>query len=89
MPIYTCTTAESTLNDDVKAALAGEVTRIHAEINHVPSTYVNVVFQELPANNVYIDGRPAAPVLVSGWVRTGHPMDETKPRVWPLKSQPP
>ena len=77
MPIYTCTTAESTLSGDVKAALAAEVGRIHSEINHVPSTYVNVVFHELPADAVYTDGRPAAPVLMNGWVRAGHPESET------------
>jgi phenylpyruvate tautomerase PptA (4-oxalocrotonate tautomerase family) len=73
MPIYTCTTTEGTLTSDVKVALAGEVARIHSAINHVPSTYVNVVFHELPADAIYTDGRPAAPVLVSGWVRAGHP----------------
>jgi phenylpyruvate tautomerase PptA (4-oxalocrotonate tautomerase family) len=73
MPIYTCTTTDGTLTSDVKVALAGEVARIHSAINHVPSTYVNVVFHELPADAIYTDGRPAAPVLVSGWVRAGHP----------------
>jgi phenylpyruvate tautomerase PptA (4-oxalocrotonate tautomerase family) len=73
MPIYSCTTTESTFTTDVKMALAGEIARIHSAINHVPSTYVNVVFHELPADAVYTDGRPAAPVLVTGWVRTGHP----------------
>jgi phenylpyruvate tautomerase PptA (4-oxalocrotonate tautomerase family) len=73
MPIYTCTTTDGTLTSDVKVALAGEVARIHSAINHVPSTYVNVVFHELSADAIYTDGRPAAPVLVSGWVRAGHP----------------
>jgi phenylpyruvate tautomerase PptA (4-oxalocrotonate tautomerase family) len=68
MPVYTCTTTQSTLTSDVKAALAAEVGRIHSEINHVPSIYVNVVFNELPADAVYTDGRPAAPVLMNGWV---------------------
>ena len=77
MPIYTCTTAQSTLTRDSKTALAGQITRIHAEINHVPSTYVNVVFHELPADNVYTDGVPAQPLLISGWVRDGHPESET------------
>jgi phenylpyruvate tautomerase PptA (4-oxalocrotonate tautomerase family) len=52
MPIYTCTTTESTLTSDVKVALAGEIARIHSAINHVPSTYVNVVFHELPADAI-------------------------------------
>ncbi|HEY6577201.1 MAG TPA: tautomerase family protein [Mycobacterium sp.] len=77
MPIYTCTTTESTLTSESKTALAGEIARIHSAINHVPSTYVNVVFHELPADAIYTDGRPAAPVLVSGWVRAGHPDAET------------
>jgi phenylpyruvate tautomerase PptA (4-oxalocrotonate tautomerase family) len=57
--------------------LAQEISRIHAEINHVPSTYVNVVFHELPAGGIYTDGVPADPVLVNSWVRSGHPLDET------------
>ena len=76
MPIYSCTTTESTLSAQTKKALAGEVGTIHSEINHVPSTYVNVVFHELPADSVYTDGGPASPVLVSGWIREGHPKTE-------------
>jgi phenylpyruvate tautomerase PptA (4-oxalocrotonate tautomerase family) len=48
MPVYTCTTITATLTADIKSALAREISRIHAKINHVPSTYVNVVFHELP-----------------------------------------
>jgi phenylpyruvate tautomerase PptA (4-oxalocrotonate tautomerase family) len=77
VPIYTLTTTASTLNTQVKAALAGEIGRIHSSINHVPSTYVNVVFHELPAGGIYTDGVPANPVLVNGWVRSGHPEDKT------------
>ena len=77
MPIYTCTTVDSVLTTDVKAALAAEITHIHSAINHVPSTYVNVVFNELPAENVYTDGVPASPLLITGWVRDGHPDSET------------
>jgi phenylpyruvate tautomerase PptA (4-oxalocrotonate tautomerase family) len=77
VPIYTCTTTTGTLTADVKSALAQEISRLHAEINHVPSTYVNVVFHELPAGGIYTDGMPANPVLVNGWVRSGHPTDET------------
>ncbi|MFZ3291057.1 tautomerase family protein [Mycobacterium sp.] len=77
MPVYTCTTTTSTLTADAKGALAQEISRIHAEINHVPTTYVNVVFHELPASGIYTDGVPANPVLVNGWVRSGHPADKT------------
>ena len=77
MPIYTCTTAESALTGEVKATLAKEISRIHSAINHVPSTYVNVVFHELPTDAVFTDGRPANPLLVTGWVREGHPEEQT------------
>src|ERR1700753_2789429 len=77
MPVYTCTTTTSTLTPDIKSALAHEIGRIHAEINRVPSTYVNVVFHELPPGGIYTDGVPANPVLVNGWVRSGHPADKT------------
>ena len=77
MPVYTCTTTTATLTADVKSALAQEISRIHAEINHVPSTYVNVVFHELPAGGIYTDGVPADPILDNSWVRSGHPLDET------------
>lgn len=88
MPVYTCTTAESTVTSEDKAALAGEISRIHSAINHVPSTYVNVVFHELPSDSVYTDGVPARPLLISGWVRDGH--RRTKPPALQPKSlQPP
>jgi phenylpyruvate tautomerase PptA (4-oxalocrotonate tautomerase family) len=77
VPIYTCTTNDATLTADTKAELAGEIAEIHSAINHVPSTYVNVVFHELPADSVYTDGAPASPILVSGWIREGHPKAET------------
>jgi phenylpyruvate tautomerase PptA (4-oxalocrotonate tautomerase family) len=77
MPIYTCTVAESTLSADTKRALAGEIARIHSSIVHVPTTYVNVAFHELAADGLYTDGQPASPVLVTGWVREGHPADDT------------
>ena len=77
MPVYTCTTTTGMLTADIKSALAQQVGRIHAEINHVHSTYVNVVFHELPAGGIYTDGAPANPVLVNGWVRSGHAADET------------
>jgi phenylpyruvate tautomerase PptA (4-oxalocrotonate tautomerase family) len=77
MPIYTCTVNDATLTAMTKKQLAGEIATIHSSINHVPSTYVNVVFQELPTDNVYTDGTQASPILVSGWVRQGHPEADT------------
>lgn len=73
MPNYTCTTVESVLDSNIKAELAAEIARIHSEINHVPAQYVNVLFTELPTENVYSGGRPSEPLIINGWVRDGHP----------------
>ena len=85
MPVYACTLKEGGLPAPTKKALAIEIGTIHSAINHVPSTYVNVVFNELPADSVYTDGVPASPFLVNGWVREGHPKAETTR--WPPKSR--
>jgi phenylpyruvate tautomerase PptA (4-oxalocrotonate tautomerase family) len=77
MPVYTCTLRQGALPAAAKKALAAEIGTIHSAINHVPSTYVNVVFNELAADSVYTDGVPASPFLVNGWVREGHPKAET------------
>jgi phenylpyruvate tautomerase PptA (4-oxalocrotonate tautomerase family) len=77
VPVYTCTTTAATLDSAQKSALAHEITRIHAAINHVPSKYVNVVFHELPAENVYTDAAPASPLLLNGWARSGHSQADT------------
>lgn len=77
MPIYTCTTAQGTLRAGAKGELAAEITRIHAEINHVPPAYVNVVSSELPQDSVHVGGEPGTPLLIGGWARRGHPQEET------------
>jgi phenylpyruvate tautomerase PptA (4-oxalocrotonate tautomerase family) len=75
MPIYTCTVAEGTLAGESKSALAAEITRIHAAINHVPPTYVNVIFSELPPGDVFVGGEPGKPLIITGWARRGHPQE--------------
>ena len=77
MPTYTCTTTALTMTSYTKAALATQIGEIHSAINHVPSTYVNVFFHELPHDSVYSGGMPANLVLVSAWVREGHPAEDT------------
>lgn len=66
MPVYTVTMSRGTLNGETKAALAAEITTIHSAVNHVPSTYVNVLFNELAPSNVYTDGKPAHPLIING-----------------------
>jgi phenylpyruvate tautomerase PptA (4-oxalocrotonate tautomerase family) len=71
MPIYTCITTANTLADDTKAALAAEITKIHSTITAAPSAFVHVVFQELPATNVFTDASPSQPLLITGVIRAG------------------
>jgi phenylpyruvate tautomerase PptA (4-oxalocrotonate tautomerase family) len=87
VPIYTCTTTESTLSVQTKKALAGEIGTIHSEVNHVPSTYVNVVFNDLPADDVYTDGvRPVQCWSEAGYARA---TQKTRSRALPPKSPAP
>lgn len=75
MPVYTCTAARGTLTSESKAALAAEITRIHAAINKVPPTYVYVTVTELPADSVFAGGEPGKPLIITGWARRGHPQE--------------
>jgi phenylpyruvate tautomerase PptA (4-oxalocrotonate tautomerase family) len=71
MPLYTCITTANTLADGTKAALAAEITKIHSSITGAPSSFVHVIFQELPATNVFTDASPSEPLLISGVIRAG------------------
>jgi phenylpyruvate tautomerase PptA (4-oxalocrotonate tautomerase family) len=77
MPFYSCTVPEGTLTDESKAALAAEIARIHAEINHVPPARVFVAFSEPPATSVFAGGEQRRLLVVSGWARRGHPQEST------------
>jgi phenylpyruvate tautomerase PptA (4-oxalocrotonate tautomerase family) len=71
MPVYTCISTTQTLADDTKAALAAEITKIHSSVTGAPTSFVHVVFQELPATNVFTDSSPSEPLLVTGVIRAG------------------
>jgi phenylpyruvate tautomerase PptA (4-oxalocrotonate tautomerase family) len=71
MPVYTCITTTGTLSDDAKAAMAAEITEVHASITRAPTRFVHVLFHELPATNVFTDAAPSNPVLIDGLIRAG------------------
>ncbi|MDT5301227.1 MAG: hypothetical protein QOG79_4469 [Mycobacterium sp.] len=71
MPVYTCISTTKTLADDTKAALAAEITKIHSSVTGAPTSFVHVVFQELPATNVFTDSSPSEPLLITGVIRAG------------------
>jgi phenylpyruvate tautomerase PptA (4-oxalocrotonate tautomerase family) len=71
MPVYTCTIAEERLTADQKAAVAAEITRIHSAVTGAPTSLVHVVFQEVPAGDIFTGGRPSGHLLVAGLTRAG------------------
>jgi phenylpyruvate tautomerase PptA (4-oxalocrotonate tautomerase family) len=71
MPLYTCITTAKTLADDTKAALAAEITKIHSSITGAPTSFVHVLFQELPATNVITNSSPSESLLITGVIRAG------------------
>jgi phenylpyruvate tautomerase PptA (4-oxalocrotonate tautomerase family) len=71
MSLFTCVTTAKTLADDTKAVLAAEITKIHSSITGAPTSLVHVVFQELPATNVFTDSGPSQPLLIEGRIRAG------------------
>lgn len=50
--------------------------RIWADLGYIPAA---IRYEHHDARlyvHVYTDGQPASPVIVTGWVRAGHPADE-------------
>ena len=71
MPIYSCTHETGSLTAEQKAAVAGEITRIHAAVTHAPTSFVHVVFHERPVGDLYTDAKPSSPLLIVGVIRGG------------------
>ena len=57
MPIYQCDAAPGVLTDEIKSALAEEITRIHVEATRAPRSFVHVIFRELPAGTHFKAGQ--------------------------------
>ncbi|GAX49715.1 tautomerase family protein [Streptomyces olivochromogenes] len=73
MPVYGVTTTRGIVSDEQKADLAAEITRIHSSVTGAPSSFVHVVFTELPEANVFTDSAPSRPLLIHGTTRAGRP----------------
>jgi phenylpyruvate tautomerase PptA (4-oxalocrotonate tautomerase family) len=57
MPMYQCQSPVGTLSDSVRAEVVKEITRIHCENTGAPSSFVHVVFQDLPDGALYTDNK--------------------------------
>jgi phenylpyruvate tautomerase PptA (4-oxalocrotonate tautomerase family) len=56
MPTYYCTSIEGRLSTQQKSKIAGEITRIHAEVTGAPTYFAQVIFDEVKPGNYFIGG---------------------------------
>jgi phenylpyruvate tautomerase PptA (4-oxalocrotonate tautomerase family) len=76
MPIYQCDAAPGVLTDEIKSAIAQEITRIHVEATKAPRSFVHVIFREVPAGTHYKAGEEDATFsFVRGNIRAGRTLD--------------
>lgn len=64
MPLYICANRQGSIAEDVKSAIAEDLTRIHCDVTDAPPTFVHVFFRDLP------DEAPVKCALV-GSIRAG------------------
>jgi phenylpyruvate tautomerase PptA (4-oxalocrotonate tautomerase family) len=58
MPTYHCTRIEGGLSAQQKSKIAGEITRIHADVTGAPTYFAQVIFDEVKPGNYFIGGAP-------------------------------
>ena len=81
MPTYYCTSAHGRLTAEQKTRIAGEITRIHAEVTGAPSYFAQVIFSEVKPGDNFMGGLPVAHdhIFVYGHIRAGRAaVDKTR-----------
>lgn len=76
MPLYIATTEDGFLNDQTKAKLAKEITKIHTSIMKVPASFVRVAFVSYPKGSGYTAGERASTAALNCTLRSGHSSEE-------------
>jgi len=73
MPTYTVTTPEGCLNDDKRAAIAREITRVHSETTGAPTYFAQVIFHDVAPGKYFVGGQPlrGKQLFVNGQIRAG------------------
>ena len=73
MPTYTVTTPEGCLNDDKRAAIAREITRVHSETTGAPTYFAQVIFHDVAPGRYFVGGQPlrGQQLFVNGQIRAG------------------
>jgi phenylpyruvate tautomerase PptA (4-oxalocrotonate tautomerase family) len=81
MPTYFCTSTDGRLNSEQKNKIAGEITRIHADVTGAPSFFAQVIFNEVRAGDWFMGGAPLTHdhIFVYGHIRAGRAVvDKTR-----------
>jgi phenylpyruvate tautomerase PptA (4-oxalocrotonate tautomerase family) len=78
MPLYTVTTQEHALSDEIIRKMASEITRIHTTVMKVPKNFVRVVFLSYPEGSGYAAGVEAPIAALNCVLRSGHSVAEKK-----------
>jgi phenylpyruvate tautomerase PptA (4-oxalocrotonate tautomerase family) len=81
MPTYFCTSTNGRLTTEQKSKIAGEITRIHAEVTGAPGFFAQVIFREVKPDDWFIGGAPLTHehIFVHGHIRAGRAaVDKTR-----------
>jgi phenylpyruvate tautomerase PptA (4-oxalocrotonate tautomerase family) len=76
MPTYFCTSTKGRLTSEQKSKIAGEITRIHAEVTGAPSFFAQVIFSDVQSGDWFMGGAPLTHDQIfiyghPGWARGG------------------
>lgn len=78
MPQYRCLVQEGRFSKEVKAQLAGEITRVHCELTGAPAHFVHVLFSESGADDWFTAGNPSRFSIVNAFIRGGRSDDQKR-----------
>ena len=81
MPTYFCTSTNGRLTSGQKAGIAGEITRIHAEVTGAPAFFAQVIFNEVKPGDWFLGGAQLSheQIFVYGHIRAGRAaVDKTR-----------
>uniref|UniRef100_UPI001952E9C7 tautomerase family protein n=1 Tax=Stenotrophomonas maltophilia TaxID=40324 RepID=UPI001952E9C7 len=70
---YICTVPAGRLSAEQKSRVAAEITRIHNEVTGAATFFAQVIFNEVPAGNYFIGGKPLREdqIFINGQIRAG------------------
>ena len=91
MPFYQCQTPEGLLDEEKRAKLANEITRIHCETTGAPKMFVHVAFTEAKRGTCYSGGELSKVSIVNATWRAGRPIElkqtflKTVAEMWRVK----